>query len=91
MSEVNWQALWPMLAFAAALLIMFWLVVIRPVHLQQRRHKDILAALSEGDRIVTAGGIYGNIVRLGETEIDVEVAEGCVVTFDRRSVRRSVD
>ena len=91
MSEIDWQALWPMLVFGAVLLIMFWLVILRPMHAQQHRHRKLLAGLSEGDRIVTAGGIYGKIVRLADDEIDVEVTDGCVITFDRRAVRRIVD
>lgn len=91
MSEIDWQALWPMLVFAALLLMMFWLVIIRPVHAQQGRHRRLLAGLSEGDRIATAGGIYGKIVHLADDEVDIEVAAGCVITFDRRAVRRVLD
>ncbi len=91
MSEIDWQALWPMLLFGAVLLIMFWLVILRPVHVQQHRHRQLLASLAEGDRIVTAGGIYGKIVSLADDEIDIEVADRCVITFDRRAVRRVLD
>ncbi len=91
MADFDLQTLWPMVLFAAVLLVMFWFIVIRPVHVQQRRHKELLASVSEGDRIATAGGIYGTIVRLREDEVDVEVTDGCVITFDRRAVRRIVD
>ena len=91
MSEIDWQSLWPMLVFAATLLVLFWLIVIRPAQSQQRRHRDIIANLSAGDKIVTAGGIYGKIVTVREDEMDVEVAPGCVITFDRRAARRVLD
>ena len=91
MSEIDWQSLWPMLVFAVTLLVLFWFIVIRPVRGQQRRHQETIANLSEGDKIVTAGGIYGKIVTVRESEMDVEVAAGCVITFDRRAARRVLD
>ena len=90
MPEIDWQTLWPMIAFAGVLLLMFWLIVIRPIHRQQRRHQKLMAHISKGDRIVTAGGIYGTIVEIRDEEIDVVVAEGCVITFDRRAVRKTL-
>ena len=90
MSEIEWQTLWPMIVFAGVLLFMFWLIVIRPLHRQQRRHQKLMAHISKGDRIVTAGGIHGKIIRLRENDIDVEVADGCVMTFERRAVRRKL-
>jgi len=88
MSEIEWQTLWPLLVFAGVLLLMFWLIVIRPVHKGQHRRKQLIEGISEGDRIVTAGGIHGKIVALRDDEMDVQVAEGCVMTFDRRAVNK---
>jgi len=90
MSEIEWQTLWPMIVFAGVLLLMFWLIVIRPVHKGQHHQKQLIEGISEGDRIVTAGGIHGKIIRLRENDIDVEVADGCVMTFERRAVRRKL-
>ena len=91
MEELDWQSIWPMLVFATVLLGMFWFVVIRPMRIQRRQHQELIAAVEEGDRIVTAGGVYGQIVRVGDNEIDIEVADNCVITFDRRAVRKIVD
>ena len=91
MTEMDWQTLWPMIAFAGLLLLMFWLVVIRPMHKGHQQHRQLIQGLSEGDRIVTAGGIHGKIVALRENDMDVEVADGCVLTFDRKAVRKRID
>ena len=91
MREVNWQSLWPMLVFGVVLLTLFWVVIVRPAQVQQRRHRDLIEGLTVGGRSVTAGGIYGTIVRLGTTEVGIEVADGVVITFDRRAVRRVLD
>lgn len=39
-----------------------------------------------GDEIITAGGIHGIVRKAGESEVQVEIASGVVVTLDRRAV-----
>ncbi len=90
MPEIEWQTLWPLILFAGVLLLMFWFIVMRPMQQQQQRQKQLITDLSEGQRIVTAGGIHGKIVALRENEMDLEVANGCVITFDRRAVRKTL-
>ncbi len=91
MSEIDWQTLWPMIALAGVLLLMFWLVVVRPMQQRHEQQRQLIARLSEGDRIITAGGIHGKIVALRENEMDVEVADGCVLTLERKAIRRHLD
>ena len=90
MPEIEWQTLWPLILFAGVLLLMFWFIVMRPMQQQQQRQKQLITDLSEGERIVTAGGIHGKIVALRKNEMDLEVADGCVMTFDRRAVRKTL-
>ena len=89
MPEIEWQALWPLILFAGVLLLMFWLIVMRPIQQQRQRQKQLIADLSEGEHVITAGGIHGKIVALREDDMDVQVADGCVMTFDRRAVRKT--
>ena len=69
---------WTSIIMMAAVVLIFWLFMIRP---QQKRE-----ALSTGDRIVTSGGLYGVIRDIKETEFVVEIAEGVRVRVDRGSV-----
>ena len=88
MNEDHWQNFVPLVIFVVVLLLMFWWIVIRPATRRQREHRELIESLQEGDRIVTAGGIYGRIVKVGEEDIDAEVARGVIMTFDCRAVRR---
>ena len=90
MPEIEWQTLWPLILFAGVLLLMFWFIVMRPMQQQRQRQRQLITDLSEGERIVTAGGIHGKIVALRENDMDLEVADGCVITFDRRAVRKTL-
>ena len=70
----------------AALLVVMWLLVIRP---QRRRHlqqADMLATLEAGDEILTAGGLYGRIETLEDDEVLLAIAPGTVVRVDKRAV-----
>ena len=77
---------WTSIIMMAAVVLIFWLFMIRP---QQKRQKEVQRkreALSTGDRIVTSGGLYGTIRDIKETEFVVEITEGVRVRVDRGSV-----
>jgi len=77
---------WTSIIMMAAVVLIFWLFMIRP---QQKRQKEVQRkreALTTGDRIVTSGGLYGVIRDIKETEFVVEIADGVRVRVDRGSV-----
>jgi preprotein translocase subunit YajC len=76
------------LIFVIALLVLFWLFVVRP---QRRRIQDMRSlheSLSVGDEIVTQGGLLGFVRKVNEDDdtLLVEVAEGTNVRVARRGV-----
>lgn len=71
------------------LLIMFaifYFLLIRPQSKRAKAHKELIAALSLGDEIVTAGGIHGKVAGLQEQIVTVEIATGVKVKINRSSV-----
>ncbi|MBD3293130.1 MAG: preprotein translocase subunit YajC, partial [Armatimonadia bacterium] len=44
--------------------------------------------LVPGDDIVTVGGIYGKVRKVHEDSFELEVADGTIMTFDRRAARK---
>jgi preprotein translocase subunit YajC len=65
---------------------LIWLVVIRPSSRRRRDLNQTIAAIEVGDEIVTAGGLYGNVVGVGDDELLVEIAHGVNVRIARRAV-----
>jgi|tagenome__1003787_1003787.scaffolds.fasta_scaffold20510038_2 preprotein translocase subunit YajC len=65
-----------------------WLVLVRPQKKRQVAQQQMLKELKPGDEIVTAGGIYGEITRLGESDDDVyvRIAPSLEVRVARRAV-----
>jgi preprotein translocase subunit YajC len=75
--------------FLVLLLAMFgfmYFLLIRPQRQQQRRHAELLSSLKPGDEVVTAGGIYGEVVQLDAERVMLEVDEDVRIAVARRSI-----
>ena len=67
--------------------LVFYLLLIRPQQKKVKLHREMVAKLRRGDRVVTTGGIIGQITRiLNENEMMVEIAEGVRVKCARTMV-----
>jgi preprotein translocase subunit YajC len=75
--------------FLVLLVAMFgfmYFLLIRPQRQQQRKHAQLLSALKPGDEVVTAGGIYGEVVQLDAERVMIEIDEDVRVAVARRSI-----
>jgi preprotein translocase subunit YajC len=59
----------------AALVGIFYFMLIRPQRRQQEQHRKLLASLQRGDRVVTSGGILGEVIHLKDDEVTVKSGE----------------
>jgi preprotein translocase subunit YajC len=78
----------PLIVFMILMFVMFYYIIIMPAKRRQKSHQDLVAAIKEGDEVVTAGGIYGRIIKLRDEWVELEVAQGVRIKFDRRAIRR---
>ena len=74
------------LLFPIGLVVILYLLMIRPQVKRQKEHKKMVEALAKGDEIVTAGGIAGRVIDLGDNFALMEVAEGVQVKIRRAAV-----
>ncbi len=71
------------------LILMFvalYFLMIRPQMKRQKETKAMLEALTKGDEVVTQGGVIGKITKLGETFVNVEVANGVELQVQRAAI-----
>lgn len=68
------------------IMLVFYFLLIRPQQKRLKAHKDMVAAMKKGDKIVTAGGIYGTVVEVSDNEVKVEIAEGTRVRVKRDTI-----
>ena len=68
--------------------VVFYFLLIRPQKKKDKKVKEMLAALKNGDRVCTIGGIYGTIVALKDDVLTIEVGEQKTqMVFARWAVR----
>ena len=75
--------------FLILLIAMFgflYLLLIRPQRQQQRKHSEMLGNLKPGDEIITAGGIYGEVVQLDAERVMIEIDEDVKIAVGRRFI-----
>src|SRR6185295_6298243 len=59
----------------AIVLAIFYFVILLPMKRKQQKVQTFLESLKVNDRVVTTGGIYGQITRLGEQTVQLQIAE----------------
>ena len=69
----------------------FYLLVILPQQRQAKKHKEMVEALKKGDKIVTTGGIIGEVVKNEESFIKAKIADNVEVKIDKAAVARKVE
>jgi preprotein translocase subunit YajC len=74
----------------AAVFVIFYFFLIRPQQKQARAHQQMLEALKKGDKILTAGGLYGVVMGIKGNDIEVRFAENVKLTVARSAITRVV-
>lgn len=74
-----------------ALFAIFYFLIIRPQQKQQQKHKEMINALTKGDKIITNGGLYAEVVKVEENFIKIKLNEDTIVKIDKAFVAKKVD
>ncbi|OFW13917.1 MAG: preprotein translocase subunit YajC [Acidobacteria bacterium RIFCSPLOWO2_12_FULL_67_14] len=64
----------------------FYFVILLPMKRRRQKVQAFLAALKVGDRVVTSGGLFGTITRLGDQSVQIQVADKVRVEISRNAV-----
>ena len=77
---------WSFWIMMILIFVVFYFFMIRP---QTKKQKELQAqrdALKKGDKVVTAGGIYGEIKEVKENAVFITIAKDIVIKVDKQSV-----
>ena len=53
--------------------VILWFLMIRPQQRRAKEHQAQIAAVKKGDRVVTGGGLIGKVIKVGDSEVEVEL------------------
>jgi preprotein translocase subunit YajC len=66
--------------------VVMYLLMIRPQQKKAKDHREMLSRLKAGDRVVTNGGIHGQITAVNEKTVSVRVADKVELQIARAAV-----
>lgn len=81
----NGQGLSSMIMIVA-LIAIFYFFMIRPQQKRQKEIRKFREGIKVGDKVITAGGIYGKVRNINDTTFQIEIADGVKIIIDKGSV-----
>lgn len=66
--------------------MLFYVLLVLPRKKQEKKHKNMLEELKKGDRIITIGGIKGQITQVKEKGFVLKVSENSEIEVIKRAV-----
>ncbi len=75
-----------MIIFLVAIFAIMYFLMIRPRQKQQKQHEEMMQELRSGDRVIVAGGIYGQIESLSEETAIIRIESGATMKVARSSI-----
>lgn len=70
----------------ALILGIFYVLILMPMQRRQKKVQEFQSSLKVGDKIVTTGGIYGQITRVNDKSVQLQVADRVRIEIARASV-----
>ncbi len=74
------------IVFLVVIFVLFYFFMIRPQRRRQKEHLELLSQLKSGDRIVTTGGIYGQVESVSQDSIVMKVESGATMRVAKSSI-----
>jgi len=75
-----------MLIFMALMFGMLYMLFIRPQRRRQNDHRMLIEDLQKGDKVITAGGIYGDIESVDDQSLILTIEDGSKLKILRTSI-----
>tara|TARA_B100000029_G_scaffold319525_1_gene311933 strand:- start:131 stop:481 length:351 start_codon:yes stop_codon:yes gene_type:complete len=70
----------------ALILGIFYFIIILPMRKRQKKVAEFRDALKVGDKIITTSGIYGNITKLNDRSVQLQIADKVRIEVSRASI-----
>ena len=75
-----------MLIMLVAIFAIFYFLMIRPESKRRKERQSMIDSLSRGDKIVTIGGLYGEVQDVHDDKIVIRIAENLKVEVAKTAI-----
>jgi preprotein translocase subunit YajC len=79
------------IVFLVLMFSMVYFVLIRPQRKRQKEHEELTSDLKKGNKVRTAGGIYGVLETVGEETVVLKVESGATMRVAKDSIIGKMD
>ncbi len=84
------DALFSMIPLLVMIFGIYYFILARPMRKEQEEHKNMVNSLIVGDKVVTIGGLVGDVHSIAETDLVLKTGQKSSVTILKTSIRRKV-
>jgi preprotein translocase subunit YajC len=77
--------------FPIALIAIFYFLLILPQQRQAKAHKQMLSELKKGDKVITSGGLVGEVTHVEDDFIKIKLSDNVIVKIVREYILKRVD
>src|SRR4051812_6212648 len=70
----------------ALILVIFYVVILLPMKRRQKKVQEFQDSLKAGDKIVTTSGIYGQITKVNDKSVQLQIADKVRIEVSRAAV-----
>jgi preprotein translocase subunit YajC len=74
------------IALPVMLIVFMYLLVIRPTKQRQKKLESTIAALKNGDRVVTSSGIYGVVAGIKDKTFIIKIADQVKIEVSKNAI-----
>lgn len=71
--------------------VIFYFLLIRPQQKKAKQHREMLAGIKKGDKVLTSGGIYGRILEVDGDVLTVDIGHEMKIEVNRNFVSSLAD
>ena len=79
-------SIWVQIFPFAMMLLIFYVLVLMPMRKRQKKVANFQASIKVGDKVITTGGLYGEVTRVEDQTVQIQIAERVRVSVARSSI-----
>ena len=76
---------WGLFPFIVVI-ILFYVLLVVPQQRRVKKHKEMLAALKKGDKVITQAGLLGTVVGITKTLVTLQVADNVRLRMQKEAL-----
>ena len=84
-------SVWVQFVPIVLMLVVFYFLLVAPMRKRQRETEAMLAALKRGDRVITSGGLHGEIAGIEGATVHLKIADQVKVKVSRSAITQVED